>query len=252
MGHVAEHVALQLQQAVGHDMRRGKTRQVKGERGRYNVIYAYYDESVGLAAGELAVRLVNHLIVPDPGFDFDEALERFIVRGERTAFGPSTQAIVEEAVSRDIPYLRLNTASLVQLGQGVHQKRIRATMTSQTPSVAVDIASNKELTLSLLSAAGLPVPRSQSVRTGRRRGPAGQPHRLPRGPQAAGRQPWPRRHARSAQRRRTYGAPSTSPSPSPRRPGDRRDLRDRAGLPMPGDRRQDRGHRRAGAGPCDR
>ena len=154
VGHVAEHVALQLQQAVGHDMRRGKTRQVKGERGRYNVIFAYYDESVGLAAGELAVRLVNHLIVPDPDFDFDEALEQFIVRGERTAFGPSTQAIVEEAVSRDIPYLRLNTASLVQLGQGVHQKRIRATMTSQTSSVAVDIASNKELTLSLLSAAG--------------------------------------------------------------------------------------------------
>ena len=165
VGHVAEHVALQLQQTVGHDMRRGKTRQVKGERGRYNVIYAYYDESVGLAAGELAVRLINHLIIPDPEFDFDEELERFIVRGERTAFGPSTQAIVEEAVSRDIPYLRLNSASLVQLGQGVHQKRIRATMTSQTPSVAVDIASNKELTLSLLSAAGLPVPRSQSVRT---------------------------------------------------------------------------------------
>ncbi len=165
VGHVAEHVALQLQQAVGHDMRRGKTRQVKGERGRYNVIYAYYDESVGLAAGELAVRLVNHLIVPDTDFDFDEALEDFIVRGERTAFGPSTQAIVEEAVSRDIPYLRLNTASLVQLGQGVHQKRIRATMTSQTSSVAVDVASNKELTLALLSAAGLPVPRSQSVRT---------------------------------------------------------------------------------------
>ncbi len=165
VGHVAEHVALQLQQAVGHDMRRGKTRQVKGERGRYNVIYAYYDESVGLAAGELAVRLVNHLIVADSDFDFDEALEQFIVRGERTAFGPSTQAIVEEAVSRDIPYLRLNRASLVQLGQGVHQKRIRATMTSQTSSVAVDIASNKELTLALLSAAGLPVPRSQSVRT---------------------------------------------------------------------------------------
>ena len=147
VGHVAEHVALQLQQSVGHDMRRGKTRQVKGERGRYNVIYAYYDESVGLAAGELAVKLVNDLVRPDPDFDFEAELERFIVRGERTAFGPSTQAIVDEAVSRDIPYLRLNKASLVQLGQGVHQKRIRATMTSQTSSVAVDIASNKELTL---------------------------------------------------------------------------------------------------------
>lgn len=165
LGHVTEHIALQLQQAVGHDMRRGKTRQVKGEHSRYNVIYAYYDESVGLAAGELAVALVNDLVAPDPEFDFPAELERFIVRGERTAFGPSTQAIVDEAVSRDIPWLRLNTSSLVQLGQGVHQQRIRATMTSKTSSIAVDIASNKELTLNLLAAAGLPVPRSQAVRT---------------------------------------------------------------------------------------
>jgi cyanophycin synthetase len=164
LGHVAEHVALQLQQAVGHDMRRGKTRQVKGERTHYNVIYAYADENVGLAAGELAVRLVNDLVEHDPEFDFEAELERFIVRGERTAFGPSTQAIVDEAVSRDIPWLRLNTSSLVQLGQGVHLQRIRATMTSITSSIAVDIAGNKELTLDLLGAAGLPVPRSQSVR----------------------------------------------------------------------------------------
>ena len=164
LGHVAEHVALQLQQAVGHDMRRGKTRGVKGVRGQYNVIYAYSDETVGLAAGQLAVRLVNDLVEHDPEFDFDAEFERFIIRGERAAFGPSTQAIIDEAVSRDIPYIRLNTSSLVQLGQGVHAKRIRATMTSNTSSVAVDIASNKELTLTLLGNAGLPVPRSQSVR----------------------------------------------------------------------------------------
>ncbi len=164
VGHVAEHVALQLQQEVGHDLRRGKTRGVRGERGRYNVIYAFSDESVGLNAGELAVALVNDLIRHDEAFDFDAEMERFIVRAERSAFGPSTQAIVDEAVSRDIPFIRLNTSSLVQLGQGVHQKRIRATMTSQTSSVGVDIASNKELTLQLLAAAGLPVPRSQSVR----------------------------------------------------------------------------------------
>ncbi len=145
-------------------MRRGKTRGVKGVRGRYNVIYAYADEAVGLAAGELAVKLLNHLIEPDPDFDFSAELERFIVRGERTAFGPSTQAILDEAVARDIPFIRLNTSSLVQLGQGVHQKRIRATMTSATSSVAVDIASNKELTIDLLASAGLPVPRSESVR----------------------------------------------------------------------------------------
>ncbi len=165
LGHVTEHVALQLQQEVGHDMRRGKTRQVRGVPGRYNVVYGYTDEQVGLAAARLATRIVNHLVERDPDFDFDEELERFIVRAERTAFGPSTQAILDEAMSRDIPWIRLNQHSLVQLGQGVHQKRIRATMTSQTSAIAVDVASDKELTTRLLAAAGLPVPRSESVRT---------------------------------------------------------------------------------------
>jgi cyanophycin synthetase len=165
LGHIAEHVSLQLQQEAGHDMRRGKTRQVKGAPGRYNVIYSYADEAVGLAAGELAVRFVNHLVQPEPDFDFTTELERFIKRAEKTAFGPSTQAIVEEAMSRDIPWIRLNKFSLVQLGQGVHAKRIRATMTSETGSIAVDVASDKDLTTRLLASAGLPVPRSDSVRT---------------------------------------------------------------------------------------
>ncbi len=165
LGHVTEHVALQLQQEVGHDMRRGKTRQVKGIPGRYNIVYGYVDEQVGLAAARLAVRLVNHLVRADPELDFADELERFIVRAERTAFGPSTAAIIDEAASRDIPWIRLNQHSLVQLGQGVHQKRIRATMTSQTSAIAVDVASDKDLTTRLLNAAGLPVPRQDSVRT---------------------------------------------------------------------------------------
>jgi cyanophycin synthetase len=163
-GHVAEHIALALQQVVGHDIRRGKTRQVKGHPGRYNVIYGYVDEQVGLAAGRLAVRLVNHLVRADPDFDWESELEAFILRAERTAFGPSTQAILDEAMSRDIPWIRLNKHSLVQLGQGVHAKRIRATMTSATSAIAVDIASDKDLTTRLLGAAGLPVPKQESVR----------------------------------------------------------------------------------------
>src|SRR5215217_6875285 len=165
LGHVAEHTALALQQVVGHDIRRGKTRQVKGEKGRYNVVFGYVDENVALAAARLAVRLVNHLVEADPALDWDEELESFIKRAERTAFGPSTQAIIDEAVSRDIPWIRLNKHSLVQLGQGVHAKRIRATMTSETSSIAVDIASDKDLTTRLLGAAGLPVPKQDSVRT---------------------------------------------------------------------------------------
>ncbi|MFN8183755.1 MAG: cyanophycin synthetase [Candidatus Nanopelagicales bacterium] len=164
LGHVAEHVALELQAEAGHEIRRGKTRSAEVP-GQYHVIYGYLDERVGVAAGRLAVRLVNHLVEPDPDFDFAGEFERFLLDAERYAFGPSTQALVDEAASRDIPYIRLNSGSLVQFGQGVHQRRIRATMTSQTSALAVDIASDKELTARLLGAAGLPVPQSQSCRT---------------------------------------------------------------------------------------
>ncbi|MEO8749946.1 MAG: acetate--CoA ligase family protein, partial [Allobranchiibius sp.] len=165
VGHVAEHVALQLQQQAGHDLRRGKTRADRSVPGRYNVIFGYLDERVALAAGQLAIRLVNHLVQAEPDFDFPAELEAFLVASGRTAFGPSTNAIIEEAVSRDIPWTRLNQASLVQLGQGVHAQRIRATMTSRTSALAVDIAGDKSLTNALLGSAGLPVPRSQTVRT---------------------------------------------------------------------------------------
>ncbi len=164
LGHVAEHVALQLQQETGAYTRRGKTRAAK-QPGQYHVIYAYADEQVGVAAGKLAVRLVNDLVERDPEFDYERELESFLLLAERSAFGPSTQALIDEAALRDIPYLRLNEGSLVQLGQGVHQKRIRATMTSETSALATDIAGDKELTLRLLGSAGLPVPKSESVRT---------------------------------------------------------------------------------------
>lgn len=165
LGHVTEHLALQLQQEAGHDLTRGKTRQVRGRPGVYNVVYAFTDERVALVAGTLAVRLVNHLVRAEEGFDPVDAVEEFLERAQRMGFGPSTQAILEEAVSRDIPWQRLNQHSLVQLGQGVHAKRIRATMTSNTSALAVDIAGDKELTTKLLGSAGLPVPRADAVRT---------------------------------------------------------------------------------------
>jgi len=167
MGHVAEHIALELQNLAGTDVRHGKTRGA-GTRGQYNVIYEFREESVGLAAGQLAVRLVNHLVAPnDPAhaLDYPAELETLIRVAERQAFGPSTQAILDEAASRDIPFLRLDRHSLVQLGYGVHQQRIRATMTSATSGIAVDIASDKNLTNRLLDSAGLPVPKSEVVDT---------------------------------------------------------------------------------------
>jgi cyanophycin synthetase len=165
MGHVAEHIAIELQDLAGTEVHIGKTRGA-GKTGQYNVIYEYREEQVGLEAGRLAVTLVNHLIAPEAGdLDFIGALEGLIKLAEKQAFGPSTQALIDEALSRDIPFIRLDRFSLVQLGQGVHQRRIRATMTSQTPALAVDIASDKSLTNNLLNSAGLPVPRSQTVRS---------------------------------------------------------------------------------------
>jgi cyanophycin synthetase len=163
-GHVAEHVAIELQRESGAHVYRGKTRSA-GETGRYNVIYGYWEERVGVAAGELAVRIVNHLVEPEEAFDYLAELERLILLAERRAFGPSTQAILDEAASRGIPFIRLNEQSLVQLGWGRYQQRIRATMTSKTSSLAVDIAGDKDMTTRLLAAAGLPVPRSEIVRT---------------------------------------------------------------------------------------
>ncbi|MDQ2853234.1 MAG: cyanophycin synthetase [Chloroflexota bacterium] len=163
VGHVAEHIALQLQRDAGTEVGRGKTRGT-GEPGRYHVVYSYGEESVGLAAGRLAVRLVNHLVEQGPDFDFANEFEQLIRLAERAAFGPSTQALLDEASLRDIPWIRLNEQSLVQLGHGIHQKRIRATMTSNTSSLGVDIASDKKLTNKLLAATGVPVPRAEVVR----------------------------------------------------------------------------------------
>src|SRR5215213_8095640 len=167
MGHVLEHVALDLQNQAGAEVTRGKTREA-GERGVYNVVYAYAQEDVGIAAGLLAARLLNHLIYQtESDFNFVAELEEKVIRvAERLAYGPSTGAIVAEAERRGIPVLRLDPRrSLVQLGHGIYQKRVWATVTSSTSNIAVDIAANKELTNRLLHEVGIPVPRSAVVRS---------------------------------------------------------------------------------------
>jgi cyanophycin synthetase len=165
MGHVAEHVAIEVQNLAGADVGRGKTRE-SCERGVYHVVYEYDQEDVGLAAGEFAVRLLNHLIYDtEPGFDFAHELEEQVITvATRYAYGPSTADIVREAERRKIPVIRLDRErSLVQLGYGSRQKRIWATVTSDTSDVAVDLAADKEMTNRILDDVGIPVPRSAIV-----------------------------------------------------------------------------------------
>jgi cyanophycin synthetase len=157
MGHVIEHVALELQTLAGMDMGFGRTRGT-GKPGEYFVIFDYMEEEAGVFAAKSAFNLVQSLIDSSP-YDLEDEVQKMRVIREDTRLGPSTGSIVEEAVKRGIPYIRLNKQSLVQLGYGIHQKRIRATIASTTSCIAVDIAGDKEETKNLLSAAEIPVPK---------------------------------------------------------------------------------------------
>ncbi|MFZ1263988.1 MAG: cyanophycin synthetase [Chitinophagaceae bacterium] len=165
MGHVIEHIALEIQTLAGMDTGFGRTRTPEGEKeGIYYVVFSYMEEDAGIYAAKAAVRIALSLIT---GVDYDltDDIQKMREIREDTRLGPSTGCIVEEAAKRGIPYIRLNKHSLVQLGYGVNQKRIRATIASTTSNIAVDIACNKEETKLLLEAAEIPVPRGTVIRT---------------------------------------------------------------------------------------
>jgi len=186
LGHVAEHIALELQGLAGTPVTFGKTRSTGDGEGIYYVVYSYLEERVGLMAGRLALRLIDSLLPtelqgvrglelltpddrrvspPDTPFDYKTDLEELIRLAERMALGPTTQSLVDEARRHGIPALRLDDQSLVQLGYGKHQQRIRASVTGRTSNIAVETASDKELTNRLLDDVGLPVPRNMLVRS---------------------------------------------------------------------------------------
>jgi cyanophycin synthetase len=181
LGHVAEHVAIDLQRQAGADVTRGKTRSVKDRPGVYDVLFEYDEEEVGLLAGRLALELVDSLLpvelagvrglgvlhagVGGEAFDLAAAVEALKRLERRVGLGPTTGSIVAEARRRGVPVMRLDNRSLVQLGWGRKQQRIRASITGRTAFIGVDTASDKDLTKALLGQAGVPVPRGEVVRT---------------------------------------------------------------------------------------
>ncbi|MCS6834188.1 MAG: ATP-grasp domain-containing protein, partial [Flammeovirgaceae bacterium] len=141
----------------------GRTRSM-GQKGIYNVVFSYEEEECGRYAAKAAVDIVEKLANGEEYNDIHLDIQDLREIRQSHRLGPSTQALVDEAVSRGIPYIRLNDASLVQLGYGINQQRIQATMTSRTSSIAVDIASNKEDTKRLLRASSIPTPKGAVVR----------------------------------------------------------------------------------------
>lgn len=156
MGHVIEHIALEIQTLAGMDTGFGRTRETKTP-GVYNVVFSYLEEKAGIYAAEESVKIAQALI-DDTSYDIEHCIHRLKEIRERERLGPSTGSIVEEAVARKIPWIRLGKNSLVQLGYGKNQQRFQATITGNTSSIAVDIACNKELTKTMLDDAAIPVP----------------------------------------------------------------------------------------------
>ncbi|HRE65207.1 MAG TPA: cyanophycin synthetase, partial [Ferruginibacter sp.] len=141
----------------------GRTRGT-GVEGEYFVCFSYMEEDAGLYAAKASVKIAQAL-TDGVEYNLEEDIMNLREIREDTRLGPSTGCIVDEAAKRGIPYIRLNKHSLVQLGYGVHQKRIRATIASTTGNIAVDIACDKEETKALLEAAEIPVPRGTVIRT---------------------------------------------------------------------------------------
>lgn len=162
-GHVVEHVALELQCLAGYEVGFGKTFGTS-EKGIYNLVYRYLDFKSGLRAGKMAVDLVENLfngIITD----VQPLVVELKLIAASSLLGPSTQSIVDEAKSRGISHFRLNEENYVQLGQGVHQRRIQATIMDNTSALGVEIADDKEMSKNLMKSMGIPVPEGHSVRS---------------------------------------------------------------------------------------
>jgi cyanophycin synthetase len=164
MGHVIEHIALEIQTLAGMDCGFGRTRSTGERDGVYYVVFSFMEDEAGIYAAKAAVRIVQAL-ADGVEYNLSDDIQFLREIREETRLGPSTGCIVDEATKRGIPSIRLNKHSLVQLGYGMNQKRIRATIASTTSSIAVDIAGDKEETKNLLGRAEVPVPRGVIIRT---------------------------------------------------------------------------------------
>lgn len=164
LGHIIEHVALELQELAGMLVGFGRTRET-ATPGVYQVVIEYLDEQAGRYAARAAVRLCQSVI--DKGYypqqELEQDLQDLKDLYRDAALGPSTEAIVKEAEAKGIPWMSLGARFFIQMGYGVHQKRIQATMSSHTSVLGVELACDKEGTKRILADAGVPVPRGTVI-----------------------------------------------------------------------------------------
>jgi cyanophycin synthetase len=161
MGHIVEHVALELQSLADMDAGFGRTRRID-KKGQYNVVFEYLDPVAGIYAAKAAVRIVDALVSREK-YEIGCDLRQLTEIWNRNKFGPSTASIIHEAALRDIPWMKLDNDSYVQLGYGKNQKRIDASISSTTSAISVDIAADKHRTKTLLAKARIPVAQGEII-----------------------------------------------------------------------------------------
>lgn len=164
MGHIVEHVALELQVLAGMTVGFGRTRET-ATPGIYQVVVEYQNEAAGRYATRAAVRLCQSII--ETGTYPDRELQTDLrdlreLRAE-ASLGATTEALIEEAIARGIPWMELENCDLFQLGYGKYQKRVQAALTSSSNVLGVELACDKERTKTVLEAMGAPVPAGKLI-----------------------------------------------------------------------------------------
>ena len=164
MGHIVEHIALELQTLAGMDVGFGRTRET-ATSGVYQVVFEYENEEAGRYAARAAVRLCQSIIETGsyPQTELQKDLEDLRELQADASLGPTTEALVREAEARRIPWFELDVRGLIQFGYGKYQERVQASLTSYSNILGVELACDKESTKQMLGNAGIPVPRGSVV-----------------------------------------------------------------------------------------
>jgi cyanophycin synthetase len=167
LGELVARVALALQRQMGAAPEVEIAKALPGrDPATFEALFGYSSRDVAVKAGDVARLMLLEILDPDPHqpFDIAEEIADLADYASSHTLGPSAMALVKAAEARDIPWFRLNNASLIQLGQGKYQKRMEAALTSATSNIAVDIAKDKEFCADLLRDLGLPVPEQAYAR----------------------------------------------------------------------------------------
>ena len=164
MGHILEHVALELQTLAGMPVGFGRTRET-ATLGTYQVVVEYQLETAGRYAVRAALRLCESIVETGsyPQAELEKDLADLNKMRTDAIQGASTEALVKEAQTLGIPWIHLETCDLFQFGYGKYQKRVQAALTSRTNILGVELACNKEKTKHILASMGVPVPLGMTV-----------------------------------------------------------------------------------------